>query len=168
MLLPQDEILPSSRLQADYRLLSDDDLEQLLSILPRQPLLAGTKDLRLSLAGAQDKIAIACIDKKIYLPLNGAPSSHIIKPATNNFAGIVYNEFFCLTSAKALGIPAVNAQIHKANSVEYLLVERYDRIYDTATSLRRLHQEDFCQALGIASENKYQKEDIEDITNKFF
>jgi serine/threonine-protein kinase HipA len=44
----------------------------------------------------------------------------------------------------------------------YLLVERYDRTYRQVEGqgavLERLHQEDFCQAHGIVSELKYQKE----------
>jgi serine/threonine-protein kinase HipA len=39
----------------------------------------------------------------------------------------------------------------------YLLVKRYDRI-NSAKGIERLHQEDFCQALGIVSEMKYQRE----------
>lgn len=36
----------------------------------------------------------------------------------------------------------------------YLLVTRYDRKTDASGNVHRLHQEDFCQALGIAPERK--------------
>jgi serine/threonine-protein kinase HipA len=64
--------------------------------------------------------------------------------------------------AAATGLPAAKAEIRRVEDVEYLLVERYDRMHRQSLGgvalLERLHQEDFCQALGIVSENKYQKE----------
>src|SRR6185312_7781283 len=41
----------------DYRALHDHDLATLLNKLPKQPLMAGEEGVRLSLAGAQDKIS---------------------------------------------------------------------------------------------------------------
>lgn len=141
-----------------YRTLSDTELESLLEMLPRRPLLAGEDDVRLSLAGAQDKIAVYIADGRISIPLGGAPSTHILKPAIERFAGVVFNESFCMKLAQAVGVPTAKTQIGSIRGIDYLLVERYDRIRIGAHSLQRLHQEDFCQALGIVSENKYQKE----------
>jgi serine/threonine-protein kinase HipA len=39
-----------------------------------------------------------------------------------------------------------------------VLVKRYDRRADEAGRIERLHQEDFCQALGHPPEKKYQEE----------
>lgn len=75
----------------DYRELSDSELGDILKILPKRPLMVGEKGLRISLAGAQNKIAVMLADGKLYLPLNGAPSSHIIKPEISHFEGIVQN-----------------------------------------------------------------------------
>src|SRR5207237_3545147 len=62
----------------------------------------------------------------------------------------------------AAGLPAAPVEIRKAAGADFLLIERYDRYHspapDGAPTLERLHQEDFCQAFGIASEQKYQKE----------
>ncbi len=64
--------------------------------------------------------------------------------------------------AAAIGIPTAKVEARTVEGMEYLLVERYDRIYRADPGqepvLERLHQEDFCQALGIVSEMKYQKE----------
>jgi serine/threonine-protein kinase HipA len=60
-----------------------------------------------------------------------------------------------------VGLPVAKTEIRRVEDVEYLLVERYDRTHrqgPEGAALERLHQEDFCQALGIVSENKYQKE----------
>ena len=64
--------------------------------------------------------------------------------------------------AKAAGLPAAGVETRTADGIDFLVVERFDRHHrestDGATTLERLHQEDFCQALGIVSELRYQKE----------
>jgi serine/threonine-protein kinase HipA len=157
--LPAGDTLPA--LDDHYRALSAPELAGILRELPRRPLLAGETGIRLSLAGAQDKIAVRMEGETISLPLGGAPSTHILKPAVERFAGVVFNEAFCMRLAAAVGLPVARTEIRRVEDVEYLLVERYDRTHSQGPegiSLGRLHQEDFCQALGIVSENKYQKE----------
>lgn len=144
-----------------YRDLSDQELVNVLKALPRRPLLAGDEDVRLSLAGAQDKVAVKVSGGQISIPLGGAPSTHILKPALDRFPGLVFNEVLCIRLAKASGIPSANAEARSIEGINYALVERYDRkLMPTAsgTEYIRLHQEDFCQALGIVSEHKYQNE----------
>jgi serine/threonine-protein kinase HipA len=133
----------------------------MLKTLPRRPLLAGDEDVRLSLAGAQDKIAVKVVGKQISIPLGGAPSTHILKPAHKHFAGLVFNEVICLRLANAADLPAAGAEAKSIEGIDYALVERYDRkLVQTSAGVdyERLHQEDFCQALGIVPENKYQSE----------
>ncbi len=157
--LPAGETLPA--LNDHYRALSAPELAEILRELPRRPLLAGETGIRLSLAGAQDKIAVRVEGDAISLPLGGAPSTHILKPAVERFAGVVFNEAYCMKLAAAVGLPVAKTEIRRVEDVEYLLVERYDRIQRQSpegVALERLHQEDFCQALDIVSENKYQKE----------
>jgi serine/threonine-protein kinase HipA len=148
--------------QYGYRKLTDHGLEALLKELPARPLLAGEQGIRLSLAGAQDKLAIRVEDDAICLPLGGAPSAHILKPNVERFEGVVSNEAFCMRLAAAAGLPAAAVEIRKTGDLEFLLVERYDRHHrpgaDGAPVPERLHQEDFCQPLGIVPEHKYQKE----------
>lgn len=142
----------------NYRHLSEAELLKILELLPRQPLMAGVDGVRLSLAGAQDKIAVHVSGNKISIPLGGAPSTHILKPAIERFEGLVFNEAFCLKLADAVGLSVAKVEIRKTGTIDYLLVERYDRRIDTDGNVHRLHQEDFCQALGVASEDKYQSE----------
>jgi serine/threonine-protein kinase HipA len=158
--LPAGEALPAR--DDHYRALSSPELAGILRELPRRPLLAGETGIRLSLAGAQDKIAVRVEGDAVSLPLDGAPSTHILKPAVERFAGVVFNEAYCMKLAAAAGLPVAKTEIRRVEDVEYLLVERYDRTHrqnsEGVPVLERLHQEDFCQALGIVSENKYQKE----------
>ena len=145
-----------------YRTLSPDELAAILKELPKRPLLAGEEGVRLSLAGAQDKVAVRLERGDICLPLGGAPSTHILKPAVERFEGVVSNEALCMKLAAATGLLAAPVEVRTVDGVTYLLVERYDRIHRRTAAetpvLERLHQEDFCQAQGIVSEMKYQKE----------
>jgi serine/threonine-protein kinase HipA len=159
--IPAGEKLPEQHY--GYRKLSPDELAAVLRELPKRPLLAGDEGIRLSLAGAQDKVAVRIEGNDISLPLGGAPSTHILKPAVERFNGVVFNEALCMKLAAAAGLPAAGAEARSVDGIDYLLVERYDRTHRQAagggaTVLDRLHQEDFCQAQGIVPETKYQKE----------
>ena len=158
--IPAGETLPERKY--GYRPVSSQELAAILKELPKRPLLAGEDGIRLSLAGAQDKVAVRIEGNDISLPLGGAPSTHILKPAVERFAGVVFNEAFCMRLAAVAGLPAAKVETRIVEDIEYLLVERYDRVHqknvEGATTLDRLHQEDFCQAQGIVSETKYQKE----------
>src|SRR5579872_1551294 len=82
-----------------YRKISKAELAEILENLHYHPLMAGEKDIRLSLAGVQDKIAVYLNKGKMSLPLQSSPSTHIIKPPNPSFAGIVANEHICLQLA---------------------------------------------------------------------
>jgi serine/threonine-protein kinase HipA len=159
-LIPAGEALPESHYS--YRTLSSEELAAILKELPKRPLLAGEEGIRLSLAGAQDKIAVRIEGDEISLPLGGAPSTHILKPTVERFEGVVSNEALCMNLAAAVGLPTATVQSRTVDGMAYLLVERYDRVHRSGSGgvavLERLHQEDFCQAQGIVSEMKYQKE----------
>ena len=154
--LPEDEEIPEN--DDRYRELADDELARILRELPRRPLMAGEDGIRLSLAGAQDKIAVRVHDAKISIPRGSAPSTHVLKPAIDTYEGVVFNEAFCMTLANACDLNAAPIEIGKIEDIDYLLVQRYDRIQDNDGNIQRLHQEDFCQALGIPPEIKYQSE----------
>jgi serine/threonine-protein kinase HipA len=158
--IPSGQALPERNY--GYRKLSTRELAAILKELPRRPLLAGEEGIRLSLAGAQDKIAVRIENGEVCLPLGGAPSTHILKPAVDRFEGLVFNEALCMKLAAETGLPTASVETRNVDGVDCLLVDRYDRIHKQEPGaeppLERLHQEDFCQALGIVSEHKYQRE----------
>jgi serine/threonine-protein kinase HipA len=114
---------------------------------------------RLSLAGAQDKIAvIRQADGRLTLPAIGEPSTHILKPESRRLPGLRDLEALGLRLARAIGLNAVQVEPVRVGDRRALLVERYDRTHETSKPTRRLHQEDFCQALGYPSELKYESQ----------
>ena len=152
---------PSKYLQEayeiDYTPLSENALEKLINELPQKPLATGVEDMRLSLAGAQDKISVIVVNGQIGIPKSNVPTSHILKPAINGFNETIENEFICIKAAKALGINVPDVKIGYANKTKYFLIQRYDREIIN-NKIKRIHQEDFCQASNIPSAYKYQSE----------
>ncbi|MBQ7606441.1 MAG: HipA domain-containing protein [Desulfovibrionaceae bacterium] len=122
------------------------------------PLVISTK-ARLTLAGAQDKLAVSIKNGRVLVPQGYSPTTHILKPDSLHFPNIVYNEAFCLDVAERLGIATVEHAILFFNEKPYLALKRYDRVIENGY-IRRLHQEDFCQAMGIFGSAKYQRSGI--------
>lgn len=155
--LPQGQPTATTE-QAGVEWLDEPQLMALLDELPRRPMLAGRDGVRLSLAGAQDKLPVVFDGQSMGLPTGGQPSTHILKPAIASVEDSVFNEGFCLALAQAMGLPTAQAQIFVVQGREVLLVARYDRRVGVQGQPMRIHQEDFCQALGVVPEMKYQNE----------
>lgn len=132
------------------------DLERIIEDLPKRPFLVGEEGISISLAGAQEKLPVSLVDDAIAIPMSGAPSTHILKPDNKNLFGTVQNEALCLVLAGHCGLRVARATTGTAGSRSYLLVERYDRVL-IERRWRRIHQEDFCQALGKPPAAKYER-----------
>ncbi len=140
------------------RELTEDEADDVLTSLPSRPLLQGKVDgYRISVAGAQDKLVARLRGGAILLPLYGAASTHIIKPQMAICSDAVENECFCQRLARRLGLDVAKASILDVKEKPYYVSERYDRKPDGNT-VRRLLQEDFCQAMGVSSEEKYESD----------
>ena len=165
--LEPDQVLPATAQGEDVQWLSEGQVAAILDELPRRPMLAGNDGLRLSLAGAQDKLPVVFDGERIGLPRNGTPSSHIVKPAIHAVEDSVTNEAFCMALAGAMQLKPAKSKVHVVLNRPFLLVERYDRVIDGQGFRQRLHQEDFCQALGVVPEMKYQNEGGPDMAQCF-
>ncbi len=155
--VPQGQSVPPPE-QAGVEWLDEPQLMALLDELPRRPMLAGRDGIRLSLAGAQDKLPVVFDGQRIGLPKGGQPSTHILKPAIASVEDSVFNEGFCLALAQAMGLTTAQAQLFDVQGRQLMLVARYDRRVGVDGQPVRIHQEDFCQALGVVPEMKYQNE----------
>lgn len=130
------------------------------------PLMASWDDIRMSLAGAQEKLGLR-IDAHgaMFLPEGTAASTHIVKPenASADFAFCPANEFFCMRLAAELKVPVPSVDLRHLPEPLYV-IERFDRQSSDprgepgGSALRRLHQIDLCQALGVSPSKKYESE----------
>ncbi|MBO7401775.1 MAG: HipA domain-containing protein [Lachnospiraceae bacterium] len=166
---------------AGYRRLTADDILALAAEGATRSVDLVVKS-HLSLAGASGKAGLYYDEptKTWYQPTGDAPSTHIVKQSHIRLANIVTNEQLCLQTAKKLGITIPSAFILTTgdpagrkdtvglpafdDSSVLFVTGRYDRYFPSnAQSIeglpvpRRLHQEDFAQALGIPAEEKYEK-----------
>jgi len=137
--------------------LSKADLASALRRLPERPLgVDPTRDVRVCLAGAQDKLpAVVAAGGRTGLARGGQATTHVLKVQVDGFDDTQVNEAFCLALARRLGLPAVEAELERAEDVTYVAVRRYDRRLDRGR-IARVHQEDVCQALGLPPTRKYE------------
>jgi serine/threonine-protein kinase HipA len=140
-----------------YEVLTDERLAEMLAGMAKRPLLVIEEELRLSLAGAQNKLPLRYDGKQLSLPRGSAPSSHILKPGARAFEHMPANEHFCMRLADALGLPVPASLILRKPESLYL-IERHDRARAPDGRLTRVHQIDFCQALSLPSQKKYEHE----------
>jgi serine/threonine-protein kinase HipA len=137
-----------------YELLDDNALGALVRNLPQRPLGTDlTRDIRMSLAGAQDKLLLTRIGNRWYEPVGGAASTHIVKPTTT-WPHSAHNEAFVLALGRACGLLTNTSWVEQMGDNSVLVVERYDRRIENE-QVTRLHQEDMCQAIGLRPKDKY-------------
>lgn len=138
--------------------LDEDAASMVLKSLRKRPLYVnGVAGYRISGSGAQNKLIARIVDGRIALPLFGMPSTHIIKPPADDYSDSVFNEFFSMSLAARLGLKTAKCGLMRIKGEPYYWTERYDR-ESVDGEIHRLHQEDFCQALGISGEMKYENE----------
>ena len=147
--------LPDPR-PAGYTPLSLVELDAMIEKMETSPLMVSGEDLRLSLAGAQQKIPLMLDGERLFIPHGSAASSHIFKPDTPAFPGSAINEGFCMALAKRVGMPVPESRLWSSPTHRALLIERYDRRRSEDGRWLRLHQEDLCQALGYPHSRKYE------------
>jgi serine/threonine-protein kinase HipA len=140
-----------------YRELDEEELHRIIAELPRRPFLVGEKGVRLSLAGAQNKLPIYMEGNRIFIATGNAPSTHILKPLIQGLAETVENEAFCMMLASRMSLSVPKVTIRPGRDRLYI-VERFDREREKDGKILRLHQEDFCQALGVLPDQKYEGE----------
>ncbi|MDO9434948.1 type II toxin-antitoxin system HipA family toxin [Hydrogenophaga sp.] len=150
--------------------LDESEVEHLLlRASSDQPLVGDEEedgDLRISLAGVQEKTALLRLGEQWYRPTGATPTSHIFKLPLGllghrrvDFTHSVDNEWLCLRLLSAFGLDAATADIGTFGQQRVLIVERFDRTpSDDRTWLLRLPQEDFCQVHGLPSSKKYENE----------
>jgi serine/threonine-protein kinase HipA len=111
---------------------------------------------RISLGGMQEKVTLTRADGAWHQPLGGYPSTHIIKPRSDAYPTMVFDEEYGSRLARQVGLLDYKVWIEDFAGLPALVVERYDR-RPAGGPPQRIHQEDFNQALGASGNQKYQE-----------
>ena len=156
-------------LSPDYCKMTSEEVKKLAQEGATESAELVTKS-HLSLTGASGKVGLYydSVNKEWYLPLGDAPSTHIVKQSHVRLKNIVANEQLCLLIARELGIEISESFIVRTDEKDdenvLLATSRYDRKFTNQNKRikglpvpYRLHQEDFSQALGIPSSQKYEQ-----------
>jgi len=155
MIMPHGEVPSQSK---EYEPINREDIGSFIDKIRSTPFLAGNDKVSLSLAGAQDKMPVYFDGQDIMMPLNNAPSTHILKPQSLRFGNLVENEAFMMTLARQIGLNVPNVLIlNYGKGQNAFLIERYDRVIDGERFIR-LMQEDFCQILKLSAGDKYNQQ----------
>ena len=159
-----EQTLPDSQLDT-LMPFTDRDLAEVLRLIAQDAEDApseGLGELRLSLPGAQPKMALRLTDDGWCLPTGSLATTHILKPQRGHLNpalrdSIAVNEHLCQTAAAALGLDAARTTLEVFENETCLVAKRFDRLEDE-DKVRRYHFEDLCQALGLAPDRKYQSD----------
>lgn len=158
---------PTDLYSVKYRPLSESEIATTLRNTT-EALLPGRQDdnddLRLSIAGAQEKTALLWCDEQWCLPEGHTPTTHIFKLPLGlvgnmkaDMSTSVENEWLCSVLLEHYNIPVARTQIAQFEDQKALVVERFDRKWSTNRQwIIRLPQEDMCQAMGVSPLRKYQ------------
>jgi serine/threonine-protein kinase HipA len=156
MIIDEDTTISSILEVSSYTLLELEELEALLrpQSIERINFVASK---RLSLAGAQAKFGLYREGNRWYAPNGLAPTTHIIKPVSLFDPTLFINEFFTMRLAKHCGIEVPDVSIIHIGEYYGYCVERFDRLRINGRVIR-LGQEDFCQALAVMPDAKYEND----------
>jgi serine/threonine-protein kinase HipA len=163
------QLLPEGQAPEDIRhirgeALTESDVATLLRATPVAGAGDEASDLRISLAGAQEKTALLWHEGGWQRPLGATPTTHIFKlplGRVGNFQGdlstSVENEWLCSRIVAAFGLPIAHTEIGLFEDQKALIVERFDRrLASDGSHWLRLPQEDLCQALDVPPSLKYE------------
>ena len=147
-------VLPEDRSPArgTYRSLTDRDVGARLDALPGRPY-DDDAAIRASLGGVQSKLVLASSDESWREPIDGAPSTHILKPEPEVWPGVAAAEAWAMKVAAAVTETAAADLRVDLGSRPVVIITRFDR--RATKPIERIHQEDLCQVLGLPPSAKY-------------
>jgi serine/threonine-protein kinase HipA len=155
---PDDERAPPPATTLTAEPLNEAELARLVGNLRSAPLGVDQR-VRISLAGVQEKLLLTRLpDGRWGRPVDGTPSTHILKPEVRDYPKTVENEAFCMRVAKNLGMDVAEVETTTVGGRRLIVVSRYDRDVTPTGDVERIHQEDFCQATGTPPALKYEED----------
>lgn len=167
--LLNEDAAPTDVKRIDGSPMSEEDVERhLIQLTQSGPLARGENadELRIALAGAQEKTALLWHNGAWMRPHGSTPTTHILKLPLGlaghrkaDLTGTVENEWLCMNLLAEFGLPVAQTAILNFGTQKVLGVERFDRkMHSSGEWIMRLPQEDFCQALGVPPHLKYESD----------
>lgn len=155
---PVDDPPPPAASALTAEPLTESGVATRVANLRSAPLGIGGK-VRLSLAGVQEKLLLTRLPDGTWgSPVDGTPSTHILKPELRDYPTSVENEAFCMRFARHLGLRVAHVDTLVVAQRKLLVVERFDRLTHPDGRIERIHQEDFCQSTATPPERKYEED----------
>lgn len=155
---PLEEPAPPPASTRSAEALTPEAMAEIVDNLREAPLGAGGR-VRISLAGVQEKLLLTHMPDGAWgRPVDGTPSTHILKPEIVRYPNTVENEAFCMRLAHHLGLLAAEVDTTEVARRKLIVVKRYDRLVSADGTVERIHQEDFCQATGTRPDDKYEED----------
>lgn len=160
----EEGVVPEFAKKISVKILSSEQIAKKIQRLSTDnPLgMDDDGDFRLSLGGAQEKMALLKRKEKWGEPKGMTPTTHIFKKKMGTLMGgidfnlSVDNEHLSLRLAEFFGIDVCKSSIEVFEEEKVLCVERFDRVWKD-DFLLRIQQEDFCQAIGQSPKLKYER-----------
>lgn len=155
---PESDPAPKTPVVRTAEPLTDSDIAELIDNLRSAPLGISQR-VRISLGGVQEKLLLTHVSSGTWgRPVDGTPSTHILKPQIRGFSQTVENEAFCMRVAGYAGLRVASVQTMQVEGRPLLVAQRYDRAVRDDGTIDRIHQEDFCQAFSISPRRKYEED----------
>ncbi len=140
----------------EYKPVGDTYIAERLRALVDAPASWTMPEEHWSLGGQQEKFALMAHEGQWHEAHGSAATTHIIKPGIKILLHQALVEHLTMAAASDLGVDVAASRIVQFGDQWALVVERFDRIIGGDGSVVRIHQEDFCQALGRLPEAKYE------------
>lgn len=139
-----------------FREVPKSEMRQRIAARANQPIWEWDGQLRLSVAGLQEKLPILRLpDGKMGLGDESLCSTHILKMSQKTDMHLVLNEYICMTLARDVGLPVAPVKLLRFDE-PVLEVQRFDReLKDNV--VKRNHIIDGCQLLDLPPEYKYER-----------
>lgn len=154
---PEDALDELHQRKTDYRPTTPDKIGERLAALRATGASWTLPDEHWSLPGAQEKFTLARLGDRWHEARRAGASTHIVKPGVTRLMHQAVLEFATMQVASRLGLTVAATELADFAGETAIVVTRFDRYQDTTSTVQRLHQVDFCQAVGRLPANKYEE-----------
>lgn len=150
-----DPIDSNYEIPLETRILSEKEMSKAIAHVTQEPLLFDLFENYPLLSGDSTKVGICLVNDKIAIPIKKGVSTHILK--VNEDEDSLLNQYFCLKVARYAGLTVPDFALKSIAKQFTLILKRFDRTIEEHR-VKKIHQEDLCQALGLSPVRKFERD----------